>query len=67
MEQPIDEERIAEMLVQFRDSLTAMSLMLKDYQANLDVIRQGQMTQDSDSHVDAIRTGARTAHNEHSR
>lgn len=67
MEQPIDEAKIAEMLTHLRNSLTEMSLMLKDYQANLDVIQQGQLTQDSSHCVNAVRIGAPASRNAHSR
>lgn len=62
MEQPIDEAKIAEMLAHFRDSLTAMSLLLKDYQANLDVIQQGQITKTSSICLEAVRQDTHAPH-----
>ena len=55
MESHDDEARIFAMLLQFRDSLTEMSLLLKDYQANLDVLRQGPTTMTSCQYVESIR------------
>jgi len=57
-----DEARILAMLLQFRDSLTEMSLLLKDYRANLDVMRQGSATKTSSLYVESVRRNAVTVH-----
>ena len=44
METDIDESRVVVMLIHIRDSLTDVSLMLKDYQADLDVTYNGPAT-----------------------
>jgi hypothetical protein len=66
MEQDADETKVVAMLIRFRDSLTEMSLMLKDYQANLDVIHNGPATRQSSESLDAVLLNARKANNQYS-
>ena len=61
MEQDADKTKVVAMLIRFRDSLTEMSLMLKDYQSNLDVIHNGPASRQSSESLDAVLLNARKA------
>lgn len=66
MEPDANKAKIVEMLIQFRDSLTEMSLMLKDYQSNLDTISHGPATRESVQSLSVWSGRVGTARNEHS-
>jgi hypothetical protein len=63
MEPDADKTKVVAMLLHLRDSLTEMSLMLKDYHANLDVIHNGPATKQTSESLDAVLLDARRASN----
>jgi len=59
----VNTAEVVAMLIKLRDSITEMSLMLKDYQANLDAIHNGPFRRQTSEYLDTLRGKSGTVKN----